>query len=178
MIKGTHVRDETVLHEKYGPIVRTGPNILSFSGGSAWKGSYASSLPYTAYGVDIYGSRPGKKQLQKDPKFYQLEEPVMDIICKYLSSQYCSILNHTAADDSNHSRIRKLLSHAFSDAALREQEALMTHYFDLLVEKLKEQIAGHSKGKVDIMVRRLVICQYLLSIAKLTRVGIILQLST
>ena len=47
--------------------------------------------------------------------------------------------------------MRKLLSHAFSDSALREQEPLMTHYFDLLVEKLKQQIEGPSQGKVDIM---------------------------
>lgn len=47
--------------------------------------------------------------------------------------------------------MRKLLSHAFSDFALREQEPLITQYFDLLIEKLKQQIDGPRKGKVDMV---------------------------
>lgn len=46
--------------------------------------------------------------------------------------------------------MRKLLSHAFSDAALREQEPLVSQYFDLLIEKLEQQVDGPNKGKVDI----------------------------
>lgn len=56
-----------------------------------------------------------------------------------------------AADDVDHSRFRKLLSHAFSDSAIREQEPLVTQYFDLLIEKLKHQIEGPAQGKIDIM---------------------------
>ena len=46
--------------------------------------------------------------------------------------------------------MRKLLSHAFSDNALREQESLVTHYFDFLIERLKQQIDGPKHGKVDL----------------------------
>ena len=45
--------------------------------------------------------------------------------------------------------MRRLLSHAFSDAALREQEQLITQYLDLLIEKLHEQIVGTAQGKID-----------------------------
>ena len=40
--------------------------------------------------------------------------------------------------------MRKLLSHAFSDSALRQQEEIMKHYFDLLVQRLKEKIDSGS----------------------------------
>jgi hypothetical protein len=43
------------------------------------------------------------------------------------------------------------LSHAFSEAALREQEPLMITYFDLLIQKLQEKIDGSAQGKVNIV---------------------------
>ncbi|KAK5048656.1 hypothetical protein LTR84_005747 [Exophiala bonariae] len=44
--------------------------------------------------------------------------------------------NIISADDANHARFRKAMSHAFSEKALRDQEILMTRYIDLLIEKL------------------------------------------
>lgn len=55
------------------------------------------------------------------------------------------------ANHSDHARIRKLVSHAFSETALREQETILISYFDLLVSRLQEQIDGPTGGKVDIM---------------------------
>lgn len=46
--------------------------------------------------------------------------------------------------------MRKLLSHAFSDSALREQESILTGYFDLLVSRLKEESQNPDIDKVDI----------------------------
>jgi cytochrome P450 len=54
-------------------------------------------------------------------------------------------------DNENHTRMRKLLSHAFSDSALREQEPLIQSYCNLLITRLYDQIEGPSKGKVDIV---------------------------
>ncbi|KAG7005995.1 cytochrome P450 monooxygenase [Physcia stellaris] len=84
---------------------------------------------------DIYGKRTGKGQLAKDKRIYQ-PGPAPDII---------------AANDADHARIRKLLSHGFSETALREQEPILISYFDLLVSRLQEQIDGSTNGKVDIM---------------------------
>lgn len=56
-----------------------------------------------------------------------------------------------AANDVDHTRQRRLLNHAFSEAALREQEPLMNKYFDLLIQKLYEKIDGPTNGKVNIM---------------------------
>lgn len=55
------------------------------------------------------------------------------------------------ANQTDHARMRKVFAHAFSDTALLEQESLLTHYFDLLVDKLKQQVDGPSRGRVDLM---------------------------
>ncbi|KAJ4375373.1 hypothetical protein N0V83_002459 [Neocucurbitaria cava] len=62
-------------------------------------------------------------------------------------------LNNTwsiiASGEQDHTRMRRNLSHAFSDKALRDQETLIQSYVDLLIQRLGEQAA---QGKnVDIM---------------------------
>ena len=61
------------------------------------------------------------------------------------------VLTRLAATQSEHTRLRRLFAHAFTDTALLEQAPLLTHYFDLLVSKLKQKIDGPEHGKVDIM---------------------------
>ncbi|KAL8909504.1 MAG: hypothetical protein Q9207_000184 [Kuettlingeria erythrocarpa] len=58
------------------------------------------------------------------------------------------IQNIVTANDADHSRIRRLLSHAFSDKALREQEPLIQGYIDSLVTGLKKSM--DTDGKVDL----------------------------
>jgi cytochrome P450 len=55
------------------------------------------------------------------------------------------------ADNINHARQRKLVSHAFSDQALREQEPLLSTYAKALVVKLKEVALKPGEGKVDMV---------------------------
>ena len=43
------------------------------------------------------------------------------------------------------------MSHAFSSSALREQEPILTSYFDLLVARLRDQIGGGMAARIDIM---------------------------
>jgi len=43
-------------------------------------------------------------------------------------------------NDATHSRMRKLLSHAFSDTALRQQEDILTKYFELFVTELTTRV--------------------------------------
>ena len=111
-ITGDQVFNETYLHDKYGPVVRVAPNTLSFNGGTAWK--------------DIYGIKVGQKQLQKDPSFY-LAQP------KHLTKDII------AADDIGHARMRKLLAHAFSEAATKEQESLINEHIDLFIKQLRKR---------------------------------------
>jgi cytochrome P450 len=51
------------------------------------------------------------------------------------------------SNDADHTRMRRLLAHAFSDAALREQEPILTQYFDLMVTELSR--CCEAGGSVD-----------------------------
>ena len=55
------------------------------------------------------------------------------------------------SNDADHARIRKLIAHAFSESALREQESLLTSHTNHLISRLKDQIDGPLKGKVDMV---------------------------
>ncbi|MCJ1388900.1 hypothetical protein MMC18_001751 [Xylographa bjoerkii] len=110
------------LHNQYGAAVRIRPNALSYNSAQAWK--------------DIYGARPGKKQIPRDKEYYFGDgDGIPDII---------------VSNDADHNRIRKLLSHAFSEQAMREQEPLITQYMNMLISKLHDEIRGPAKGRVDI----------------------------
>jgi cytochrome P450 len=96
------------LHIKYGPIVRLAPNQLSFIDETAWK--------------DIYGHKQGRPQLQKAER-------------AGLRRHVYSIIN---APDDIHARQRKMVSHAFSDRALRDQEPMLKSYADSLLRNLHQ----------------------------------------
>lgn len=114
LLNGTTAENVKQLHEKYGEAVRLSPNEVSFiSGETAWQ--------------DIYGFRTGKHKghmnMRKDPAWYAPPPTGVHII---------------VANDEDHSRFRKTLSHAFSERALAQQEPLVQGYADLLVNRLKE----------------------------------------
>lgn len=120
MIAGNDANTLTELHQKYGPIVRTGPDSLSFaSGAQAWK--------------DIYGfKKHGTPHPFKDPEFYT-----------YPLNGVPSVI---MANDADHGRERKVLSHAFSDKALKEQEPLLKRWAALMRKKLSERANGMEKA--------------------------------
>ncbi|TGO65481.1 hypothetical protein BCON_0002g00650 [Botryotinia convoluta] len=81
---------------------------------------------------EIYGQHHGEKPIPKD-------------------KEGGFTLRKKASNDVDHARIRRALSHTFSEEKLREQEPLMNVYFDLLIQKLYEQIDSPSNGKVNIV---------------------------
>ena len=46
--------------------------------------------------------------------------------------------------------MRRVFNYAFTDSALREQEAYVQKYVNLLVHRLEEEIDGAARGQVDI----------------------------
>lgn len=104
-------------HCSYGPIVRLRPNELSFITASAWK--------------DIYSFRQGQQQMTKTLR------------TKPINGRP----NMMSATDAEHAYQQKLLSHAFSEHALREQKPVLHHYADLLVQQLR---TNSFQGKRDI----------------------------
>ncbi|EKG09526.1 Cytochrome P450 [Macrophomina phaseolina MS6] len=121
LARGDLVKTATRLHEQYGDVVRIAPGELSFiSGETAWS--------------DIYGFRGGKsEELGKDLDWY-LPAP----------NGTRSLLSAFRED---HSRFRRVFSHAFSDRALREQEPLVQRYVDMLLQRLRE----HAGQAVDMV---------------------------
>lgn len=110
------------LHDHYGHVVRINPDTLFFDTAQSWK--------------DIYGNRPGRTQLPKNRE--DREE-------KGQTPSLTGII-----DDAEHARVRGLLSPAFSERAMREQESLIMGYIDLLIQRLKAQIHGPMRGEVDL----------------------------
>ncbi|VUC20418.1 unnamed protein product [Clonostachys rosea] len=97
------------LHKRYGPVIRVAPDELSFSSAVAWK--------------EIYGhQKAGRPELVKDKKYHKfVPEPIL--------------IN---ADREYHGTLRKLLSHGFSESALRAQEAVIQEHISMLMLRLRE----------------------------------------
>ena len=116
MRRGNFIRDLKRMHDYHGPIVRYSDTQLSFTSPQAWQ--------------DIYGHHGGEKNFPRHPKWYQLAPNGVHSIM--------------SADNATHTRIRRLLAHAFSDKALREQEPLIQVYVDLFVDRLTTKAASRT----------------------------------
>ena len=110
LINGNWVDWTVALHDKYGEVVRTHPDELSFIGPSAWQ--------------DIYGGRP------------QLPKPKVGVI--RAGNGTPNVATTTNFDD--HARQRRIIGNALSDRALKEQEYILKNYTDLLIQRLHEEV--------------------------------------
>ncbi|KAI3327056.1 putative cytochrome P450 monooxygenase [Xylariaceae sp. AK1471] len=122
-VKGSLEESIKGFHGRYGPVVRFSPNELSFIEPEAWN--------------DIYGFRENGPL--KDPAFYgpiHLARDNSDSIF--------------TADEEHHPHVRKALSYAFSEKALRDQEPFVKKYVDLLIQRLRERTTGPTKT-IDIV---------------------------
>lgn len=93
--------------------------------------------------------------LQKDPEFYKDSfnpEGANSLLGKRILLHRAIGLTLSAeADDATHQRQRRVISHAFSEQALRDQEGIVMRFCNMLISKLHEQIEGPNKGKVDLV---------------------------
>lgn len=110
MYTGRLTQTIAALHTQYGPVIRTSPNDLSYATAQAWE--------------DIYAHHPGKQEFPKGPQ--RVQKPPN------------GIPNILGAEKANHARYRRLLSHAFSEKGMREQEGLIKKYVDLFIDRLGE----------------------------------------
>ena len=123
LIKGDLTQRTHELHQRYGPIVRLAPNELSFIDGQAW--------------YDIYDHHQGRPNFPKNPLWMA---PGDDGIHSILS-----------ANDADHARYRRLLSHAFSEKALRQQEQLLQSYIALLIQRLRTRASSAESAIIDMV---------------------------
>ncbi|KAM4067774.1 cytochrome p450 [Hirsutella rhossiliensis] len=113
-IQGTWVRHVAKLHQKYGPAVRIGPNHVSLDGSIGWP--------------EVYGHSRIKSL------------PVPDLYAHLLILR--AIEQHEAlvsASRDGHRRQRRQLGHAFSDAALAQQEPVIIKYVDMMLDRLSRR---------------------------------------
>lgn len=94
---------------KHGPIVRTGPDTLYLDGEVGWP--------------QVFGHQSGKPEYQKPPGWFGAD------IDK-------SIL---MAPHETHRRQRRHLAHAFSEAALVEQQAYVLKYVNIIMDKFSQR---------------------------------------
>lgn len=117
-------KDVPALHEKYGRVFRMGPNEIAVDGDPGWE--------------DVFGfRRPGKDDFARDPEFFDQSTDGSSEASLFLS------------DRAGHSRQRRVISHAFSQSAMYEQEPLIKHYVDLFISRLSDFAA--SDTEIDIV---------------------------
>ncbi|KAF5007928.1 hypothetical protein FDECE_5844 [Fusarium decemcellulare] len=115
-ISGQSHRTILQLHQKYGPIVRIGPNDLSMNHPDAMK--------------DLRGHRKtGTGENSKDPILGQFNAD-----------------NIIGADRLNHQRFRRALARGFSNQAMLDQEPIITAYVDTFVQRLHQECEGGAKS--------------------------------
>lgn len=111
------------LHDYYGDIVRVAPDRLSFVGTRAWK--------------DIYGHRKAnQKMIGKDEKFYMPD----------VNGEYSLV---TTRDLDEHTTLRRIFSHAFSDKALKGQEPIIQRYADQFVQAIQQAITQYPQTEIN-----------------------------
>ncbi|RYO76457.1 hypothetical protein DL766_006409 [Monosporascus sp. MC13-8B] len=108
------------LHERYGPVVRIGPNEVSCVGSAAFR--------------DVYGSRAGKGgPMPRDHR-------------AALSRRAFGAISLLQADVPTHAELRRRMNPAFSERAAREQEPLVARYVDSLVRRLRAECTAAADG--------------------------------
>ncbi|PYI01805.1 cytochrome P450 [Aspergillus sclerotiicarbonarius CBS 121057] len=111
------------LHTQHGPIIRTAPTELSFTSPLAWPDIYTHS-PLFPRPPELKDQPPGK-----------------------------TAPNLIACTESQHTRLRKILSPGFSTKAVMLQEGVVQGYITLLMNKLDQKMekgGGNGNGKVDV----------------------------
>lgn len=115
LTRGRFVHLNHELHLRYGPILRVGPNELSFIEAEAWR--------------DIYGHN--QTELVKDPNFFGKTPNKVNHI--------------GIANREEHRRMRSIFSHAFSDRALKKQESLIREFASLLMRQIERKMEQDGK---------------------------------
>jgi len=102
------------LHKKYGDVVRTAPNELSFTNPTAWD--------------DIYSSRDGA-----NPEAFRKSELWHGNPDGGAASVFVT------TDLKEHARIRRFMDPAFSERTVLQQEPILQDYVSVFIKKLRER---------------------------------------
>ena len=104
------------LHDRYGSVVRVGPNELSFTDPAAWRDIHSRNFARASQ----YSNRPPGKDAE----------------------------NLISANQSDHTRFRKVLGPAFSEKSIQEQSHVIDSSINLLMQKFHQMIADNKSNNV------------------------------
>ncbi|KAL3420745.1 cytochrome P450 [Phlyctema vagabunda] len=127
LFEGNVHLDNQHWHEVYGPVVRISPNHLSFSNLAAVKDIYG------------FGARESLR-LEKDPQFFT---PEID--------GSLNIVNETNGNE--HSRMRKMLSNAFSNSNLLSNDEIVIRRVNEFLDDLAA--LGENEGSSGVDIKKL-----------------------
>ncbi|KAI9820769.1 MAG: hypothetical protein M1827_005139 [Pycnora praestabilis] len=82
---------------------------------------------------DMVGYRQGHREFEKDALIY------------------AGVKSLLTANNPDHSRQRRILDHAFTQKALREQEPYIQKYVDVLMSRLEERAISPNKCSIDLV---------------------------
>lgn len=113
VFRGRDVQYLHQLHERYGPVVRYGPNDLSFSSAQSWRDIHGHSKgrPAPPKAGD-FGMMPANGTSSGDDGNYPHGH----------ADTFPGVQSILLCDDENHARVRRIFAPAFADRALRQQE--------------------------------------------------------
>ncbi|KAH7067136.1 cytochrome P450 [Paraphoma chrysanthemicola] len=112
-IFGIWYRDVAAIHAQYGRVVRMGPNSVAIDGDPGWDDAYAFR-------------KKGEADFRRDPAYFHVDD-----------GKTASMPSIFLTDREGHGRQRRVLTHAFSQAAMYEQEPTIKHFVDLLITRLR-----------------------------------------
>jgi len=118
------------LHDKYGDVVRVGPDELSFVNPDAWRDIYSQGR---GYDKAAQGSAP--------PKHWTWYGKSSNGVAHLVEEENLEA----------HARVRSVFKSAFSDRALKEQEPLFVKYVDQLIGNLSEAVTKHPGAAIDLV---------------------------
>lgn len=122
LLRGRFAVDNKLHHERYGDVVRIGPNELTFRTSQSMQ--------------DIYGFRSDHQNMRKSFLHTGTVKVRHTTMLQYVPS------------DADHGRQRRALSHAFSHQALMDQEPIIEEYMSKVISRLRQ--FARNKQAVDI----------------------------
>ncbi|KIX96217.1 uncharacterized protein Z520_07995 [Fonsecaea multimorphosa CBS 102226] len=122
--RGSLHRDLLRLHNKYGSVVRTAPDELSYIDAQAWK--------------DIYTARPGHAPIERGGVWFRKTRP----------DEPYSIMGH---NEDHHARYRRAFMGAFSEKAIKDHSALIENYVELMMQKFRAMTFEGGSTIIDVV---------------------------
>lgn len=125
LLTGNLVIDVRKLHERYGDVVRTAPDEVSFAREGVW--------------ADVFSSTGGRKPFPRDQTFFKSPPGQAENLV-------------TTVNFETSVRMRQVIGPAFTDRAVAKAESILVSYVMLMMNKMREQVVKPENAKIGAMI--------------------------